>query len=73
MSRYFTFEDEKSSKFWMIETDGICFTVRYGRIGSEGKESIKNFATKEIREKESEKLIAEKIKKGYVEDKNYNK
>ncbi len=73
MSRYFTFQNEKSNKFWMIDVNGTSYTVKYGRIGADGKETVKEFASDDICNKESEKLIAEKIKKGYVEDTTYSK
>lgn len=64
---YLEYRDEKSSKFWEIELDGVSHTVRYGRIGSEGWTLTKEFdSTKEARES-AEKLIESKVKKGYEE------
>lgn len=57
--------DGKSKKFWTIETDGAKYTVRYGRIGTDGREQVKTFATAAEAEKAAEKLIAQKTKKGY--------
>jgi predicted DNA-binding WGR domain protein len=56
-----------SRKFWEVEVKGKTVFVRYGRIGSEGVKTVKEFATKELAEQFSEKSIKEKIKKGYSE------
>lgn len=68
MKRYFEYSDEKSNKFWSIElTEDDSFTVCYGKIGSDGTEQTKDFKDKITRDKEAKKLIAEKLKKGYIE------
>lgn len=64
MARY-EYNDEKSSKFWEIEQDGHEFTVRYGRIGSDGQSKTKLFDDAATATKEAEKLIRSKTKKGY--------
>lgn len=56
-----------SSKFWNIETKADSFTVTYGKIGTQGVSKTKQFASEALCLKEAEKLIAEKIKKGYSE------
>jgi predicted DNA-binding WGR domain protein len=66
-ARYFEFVDGKSSKFWEIALSGTYFTTRYGRIGTDGQESMKEYDSEEKAERECEKLIAEKVKKGYLE------
>jgi predicted DNA-binding WGR domain protein len=43
------------------------FTVRFGRIGGSGQSQSKSFADSAQARREAEKLIAEKIRKGYVE------
>ncbi|VTS07151.1 WGR domain-containing protein [Tuwongella immobilis] len=65
--RTFTFTDAKSYKFWNIDLSGTSFTVVYGRVGTNGQTQTKSFATPEQAEKEANKLIAEKVKKGYTE------
>lgn len=40
--------------------------VRYGRIGTDGQEKIKSFDSTTQAEKERDKLIAQKTKKGYA-------
>jgi predicted DNA-binding WGR domain protein len=67
MKRYFEFKDDKSQKFWEIELIENSFTVRFGKIGSEGQTSEKEFDTVDKADKEANKLIAEKTKKGYIE------
>ena len=67
MKRYFIFQDNKSQKFWSIDTNGKSFTVTYGKLGSAGQMTNKEFDSEEACEKEAAKLTAEKVKKGYVE------
>jgi len=66
-ARYFEFAEGTSSKFWKIKLDGESVTTRYGKIGTEGQATEKEFDGKIEAFKEYDKLIAEKIKKGYVE------
>jgi uncharacterized protein (TIGR02996 family) len=65
MPRY-EFKDGKSEKFWEIQQDGDSFTVRYGRLGTDGQSSTKVFPSEEKASKETEKVTASKVKKGYV-------
>jgi DNA ligase-1 len=65
--RYFEFAKGDSSKFWEIAITGAEVTVRFGRIGSNGQTSTKNFADEAIAQKYAEKLVNEKIDKGYNE------
>ncbi|WP_276884795.1 DUF4240 domain-containing protein [Capnocytophaga gingivalis] len=67
MKRRFVYQDAKSDKFWDIEFEGTTQTVVYGKTGTAGRETVKEFATAEECTKESEKLIAQKLKKGYTE------
>ncbi len=67
MKRTFIFSDEKSNKFWTIETAGKQFTVTFGKTGTDGQSQTKTFADEAACQKETEKLIREKTKKGYVE------
>jgi uncharacterized protein (TIGR02996 family) len=63
----FEFREEKSAKFWSIELQGKSFTVRFGKIGTTGQTQTKKFADEASAKKEYDKLVAEKVKKGYVE------
>lgn len=65
--RTFVFTDEKSHKFWHIELEGKTFTVTFGRVGTNGQTQSKMFADAATARKEHDKLVAEKLKKGYVE------
>jgi predicted DNA-binding WGR domain protein len=65
--RRFELSEGGSHKFWQIEVAGDSFTVTYGRIGTAGQAQTKAFADAATAEKESEKLVREKVKKGYAE------
>ncbi len=65
--RTFEFIEGTSSKFWAIWGDGTSHTVHFGRIGTEGQKQTKNFSSEEEAKKSYEKLIKEKLKKGYIE------
>jgi len=67
MKRRFIYQDAKSDKFWDIDFEGTTQTVVYGKTGTAGREAVKEFATAEECIKESEKLITQKLKKGYTE------
>ncbi len=70
LKKYFEFKDEKSSKFWEITLENASLKTRYGKIGTAGQISEKQFENELSAEKEYNKLIAEKTKKGYAEIKN---
>jgi uncharacterized protein (TIGR02996 family) len=65
--RHFEFRDGKSAKFWSIDLQGKSFTVRFGKIGTTGQTQTKEFASESQARAEHDKLVAEKVKKGYVE------
>jgi predicted DNA-binding WGR domain protein len=58
---------DSSRKFWEISIADDSFTVRFGRIGTAGQSQTKTFADASKAQIEAAKLIAEKVKKGYVE------
>lgn len=67
MRREFYYQDDRSNKFWTIElADMTCITTN-GRIGSQPRETRKDFATPEAAQREFDKQIANKLKKGYIE------
>ncbi|WP_004472777.1 WGR domain-containing protein [Leptospira santarosai] len=68
MKKHLTYQDEKSYKFWNIETSEKSFTVTYGKIGTAGISQLKAFDNEEKCLKEAEKRLNEKLKKGYKED-----
>jgi predicted DNA-binding WGR domain protein len=67
MKRYFEFVGGNSAKFWEIGTSGNEVTVRFGRIGTEGQTQVKTLADAAAATKHAEKLIAQKLAKGYQE------
>src|SRR5262245_56462301 len=56
-----------SSKFWNIELQGKSFVVQFGRIGTTGQMQKKSFASEDAAQKEHDKLIKQKLGKGYRE------
>ena len=54
-------------KFWNIQLQGKSFTVTFGRIGSRGQTQLKQFPSEDRARAAHDKLIAEKVAKGYVE------
>jgi uncharacterized protein (TIGR02996 family) len=65
--RTFQYSDAKSHKFWTIDVSGTSFTVTYGKVGTPGQTQTKSFGSPEQAQAEADKLIREKLKKGYVE------
>lgn len=61
------FQDAKSNKFWNLETNDKEFTTHWGRIGTVGQSKTKKYYSAQACEREAKKLIAKKVKKGYVE------
>lgn len=55
-----------SSKFWEVETKNNKLIVRWGRIGTKGQAQEKTFASEILTHGVAQKLIAEKLGKGYV-------
>src|SRR5262245_44220043 len=66
-SRSLVLQEGTSNKFWTIELDGSSHTVTFGRIGTAGQTQTKEFADDATARKAFEKLVAEKLKKGYVD------
>ncbi len=65
--RIFLCTEGDSSKFWRVRVEGSVQTVCYGRIGTDGHELIKTFDSPIVATKATDKLIAEKLGKGYRE------
>jgi len=66
--RRFELIDGSSQKFWEIELQGSDFTVRWGRIGTDGQSQQKSFPSAAKAQTEHDKLVTEKQKKGYAEN-----
>lgn len=67
-TRYFTYADDSSNKFWSIARGETSYTVCYGRIGTAGQTQQKHFESAEACREAAGKLIAGKLGKGYLED-----
>lgn len=65
--RRFEFNDSTSNKFWEVDVKGKTLNITFGKIGTKGQSKPKDFATPEKAKGEMEKLIKEKMGKGYVE------
>jgi uncharacterized protein (TIGR02996 family) len=65
--RTFVFSDGKSNKFWNIDLQGSSFTVTFGKVGTKGQTQKKDFADAAKAKQAHDKLVAEKLGKGYVE------
>jgi uncharacterized protein (TIGR02996 family) len=65
--RAFTYSDAKSHKFWNIELQGDKLTVTFGRVGSAGQTQTKTYGDEARARKEHDKLVKEKLAKGYQE------
>ena len=65
--RRFEFSEGTSNKFWEVWTEGTNLYTQYGRIGSAGQTTVKNYPDAAAAQKAAEKLIAEKTGKGYAE------
>lgn len=67
MRRLFINQTGDSNKFWSIDQADNSYTVTWGKIGTEGRINYKAFSSAEDCSKEVEKLIKEKLSKGYQE------
>ncbi|MEU9739313.1 DUF4132 domain-containing protein [Micromonospora chersina] len=65
--RRFDFVSGNAAKFWEVDQTGSTVTVRYGRIGAEGRTQAKEFGTAAEAAAHADRLVAEKLRKGYVE------
>jgi len=67
IARNLEYRDAASAKFWQVAVHGTRYTVHYGRIGTAGQTQIKDFSTQDDAVREAEKMIREKLAKGYVD------
>ncbi|WP_316784969.1 DUF6493 family protein [Pedobacter frigiditerrae] len=70
MKKHLKYIDDTSNKFWQIEVVNTAYTVTYGKNGTNGVSQTKTFADHTECLKAAEKLLNEKIKKGYSESGN---
>jgi predicted DNA-binding WGR domain protein len=66
METLLVYKTDSSNKFWKISVKGKSYTLTYGKVGSIGSVKTKEFYSVEACQKESEKLIQSKFKKGYI-------
>ncbi|MFM2359076.1 MAG: hypothetical protein RLY16_1069, partial [Bacteroidota bacterium] len=62
----FQFTEANSNKFWEVGIQDTKMIVRYGKTGTKGQVNIKTFETDQKAIDEKNKLIKEKLAKGYV-------
>lgn len=67
MPRHFEFISDTSAKFWRIARQGSKVTVRFGRLQTPGQEQTTTFTDDQAASRHVEKMIGQKVKKGYVE------
>ncbi|MBC9130396.1 WGR domain-containing protein [Frischella sp. Ac13] len=67
MKYYLEVKDTLSNKFWYITQQNESLTIVFGKIGTKGQTQVKTFSSPADAEKEANKLIKSKIKKGYEE------
>jgi uncharacterized protein (TIGR02996 family) len=65
--RTFVYSDGKSNKFWNIDLRGASFTVTFGKVGAKGQTQTKACPDAAKAQQAHDKLVAEKLGKGYVE------
>ncbi|MDQ0272723.1 putative DNA-binding WGR domain protein [Cytobacillus purgationiresistens] len=66
METLLKYKDNISDKFWKMNMTGSSYTVTYGKVGTVGAVKTKEFESEEACQKEANKLIQSKLKKGYV-------
>jgi len=64
MPRY-EYSEGTSNKFWEIELAGTSYTSKWGRIGGSMSSSTKSYGDAAAARKEYDKLVNEKVRKGY--------
>ncbi len=67
MQRRLEFIEGSSAKFWEVRVEGSEVTVTFGRIGTAGQTQTKSLADPAAAQKHADKLIRQKLGKGYVE------
>jgi predicted DNA-binding WGR domain protein len=65
--RSLVYQAGSSHKFWRAGVRGAELTVSYGRVGTAGQVLVKTFDSSERAEREMNKLVEEKLRKGYTE------
>lgn len=67
MKRKFVYQSETSNKYWNISIEAHLQIINFGKLGTKGRETVKDFGNRENCLHHSNKLIQQKLKKGYTE------
>ena len=67
MKRRFEFVGGNSAKFWEVTVAQATVTVCFGRLGTNCQTNTKSFGDSEAAQKHADKLIEQKVGKGYIE------
>ena len=65
-TRRFEFVGGSSDKFWEVSVRRNEILVRFGRNGTNGQATTKTFVNNAAAEKHAEKMIRDKVGKGYL-------
>jgi predicted DNA-binding WGR domain protein len=65
--RRFEFSEGTSNKFWEVWVEGSVLNTQWGKIGTEGRNTVKSFPDAAKAQAAAEKLIKEKTGEGYKE------
>lgn len=65
--RRFEYIAGNQAKFWAIARRGAVLTTVAGKIGTEGKERVKEFADYMAAEQEFDRLVRDHLRRGYAE------
>mgnify|MGYP000886072808 FL=1 len=72
MKQAFIYNDNKSQKFWIIDSAGNDIMVNFGKLGTNGRFQITEYNDETECQKAADKLIAQKTKKGYKPAPDFN-
>ena len=72
MKQAFIYTDDKSQKFWIINSDGSDIMVNFGKLGATGRYQITEYDDEVECQKAADKLITQKTKKGYKPAPDFN-
>ena len=72
MKQAFIYTDDKSQKFWIINSDGSDIMVNFGKLGATGRYQITEYNDEIECQKAADKLITQKTKKGYKPAPDFN-
>ncbi|MGI4869990.1 MAG: DUF4240 domain-containing protein [Janthinobacterium lividum] len=67
MLRRLFYQDATSNKFWTVEVLGLAQVVTFGRVGTAGRQTTRQFASVAACQAATQKLVAQKLAKGYQE------